>query len=109
MTPTGSDTGARNADLVFQIQAWARATSSWKGFDSSTGLRLPNNSVLSPDAALVALDCWQALTAEQRCGFAPLCPALVARAPATKAPGVSPPCAKRWPHASAMAPASAGC
>ena len=77
MTPTGSDTGARNAELAFQIQAWARATGSWKAFDSSTGFRLPDDSVLSPDAALVALDRWQALTAEQRRTFAPLCPDLV--------------------------------
>jgi Uma2 family endonuclease len=74
MTPTGSETGARNADLAFQIQAWARATCNWKGFDSSAGFRLPDNSVLSPDAALVALDRWQGLSAEQRRGFAPLCP-----------------------------------
>jgi len=77
MTPTGSETGARNADLAFQIQAWARATGSWKGFDSSSGFRLPDNSVLSPDASLVGLDRWQALSAEQRRGFAPLCPDLV--------------------------------
>lgn len=78
MTPTGSETGARNAALAFQIQAWARASGSWKAFDSSTGFRLPDDSVLSPDASLVALDRWQALTAEQRRGFAPLCPDLVA-------------------------------
>ncbi len=33
--------------------------------------------MLSPDASLVALDRWQALTAQQRRGFAPLCPDLV--------------------------------
>jgi Uma2 family endonuclease len=77
MTPTGSETGARNADLAFQIQAWARATGNWKAFDSSSGFRLPDNSVLSPDASLVGLDRWQALSAEQRRGFAPLCPDLV--------------------------------
>ncbi|MFN7900172.1 MAG: Uma2 family endonuclease [Synechococcaceae cyanobacterium] len=77
MTPTGSDTGARNAELAFQIKSWARATGGWKAFDSSTGFRLPDNSVLSPDASLVALERWQSLTAEQRRGFAPLCPDLV--------------------------------
>jgi Uma2 family endonuclease len=46
-------------------------------FDSSGGFRLPNGSVLSPDAALVGLDRWQALTAEHRRGFPPLCPDLV--------------------------------
>ncbi|MFM7513650.1 MAG: Uma2 family endonuclease, partial [Cyanobium sp.] len=34
-------------------------------------------SVLSPDASLVALERWQALSAEERRGFAPLCPDLV--------------------------------
>jgi Uma2 family endonuclease len=77
MTPTGSETGARNAALAFQIQTWARASGSWKAFDSSTGFRLPDDSVLSPDVSLVDLDRWQALTAEQRRGFAPLCPDLV--------------------------------
>jgi Uma2 family endonuclease len=77
MTPTGGETGARNAELSFQIYTWARGNGSWKSFDSSTGFRLPDNSVLSPDASLVALDRWQALTAEQRRGFAPICPDLV--------------------------------
>ena len=77
MSPTGGDTGARNAELSFQIQAWALTTGGWKAFDSSTGFRLPDDSVFSPDAALVALDRWQGLSAEERRGFAPLCPDLV--------------------------------
>ncbi len=48
-----------------------------KLFDSSSGFRLPDGSVLSPDASLVALDRWQALSPEERRGFAPLCPDLV--------------------------------
>jgi Uma2 family endonuclease len=77
MTPTGSETGFRSGELFFQIKAWARARGDWKVFDSSTGFRLPDNSVLSPDASLVALARWQALSAEERRGFAPLCPDLV--------------------------------
>jgi len=77
MTPTGSETGARNIELAFQLQHFARSGTTWKAFDSSTGFRLPDNSVLSPDASLVRLDRWQALTPEQRRGFAPLCPDLV--------------------------------
>jgi Uma2 family endonuclease len=61
--------------LLFQIKTWARGNGSWKAFDSSTGFRLPGGSVLSPNASLVALDRWQALSPEERCGFAPLCPA----------------------------------
>ncbi len=88
MTPTGSDTGARKGELFFQIKTWARAGGGWKAFDSSTGFRLPDDSVLSPDASLVALDRWQALTAEQRRGFAPLCPDLIVELASTS--GASP-------------------
>lgn len=77
MTPTGSETGARNGELFFQIKTWARARGGWMAFDSSTGFRLPDNSVLSPDASLVALARWQALSTNERRGFAPLCPDLV--------------------------------
>ena len=42
-----------------------------KLFDSSTGFRLPDGSVLSPDASVVRLERWQALTPEQRRLFLP--------------------------------------
>jgi Uma2 family endonuclease len=78
MTPTGSETGGRNGALMVVLGLALRASGlPLKIFDSSTGFRLPDNSVLSPDASLVALDRWQALSAEQRRGFAPLCPDLV--------------------------------
>lgn len=77
MTPTGSETGGRNSELAFQLQRFARSGSIWKAFDSSTGFSLPDGSVLSPDASLVQINRWQALTPEQRRGFAPLCPDLV--------------------------------
>jgi len=77
MTPTGSETGARNFELIYQLQSYARHSRRWRVFDSFTGFRLADGSVLSPDASLVRLDRWQALTPEQRRGFAPLCPDLV--------------------------------
>jgi len=77
MTPTGSETGARNSRLEMRLLLWADRQGGWKVFGSSTGFRLPDGSVLSPDASLVRLDRWQALTPEQRRGFAPICPDLV--------------------------------
>lgn len=77
MTPTGSETGARNSRLVMRLLQWADHQGGWKVFDSSAGFLLPNGSVFSPDASLVRLDRWQGLTPEQRRGFAPLCPDLV--------------------------------
>ena len=46
-------------------------------FDSSTGFRLPDGALLSPDASWVRRDRWQALTPQDRRGFAPLCPDVV--------------------------------
>ncbi|MEI6030886.1 MAG: Uma2 family endonuclease [Synechococcaceae cyanobacterium ELA739] len=77
MTPTGGDTGSRNSRLLMRLLLWADRTGGWKVFDSSTGFRLPDGSVLSPDASLVSLERWQALTPEQQRGFPPLCPDLV--------------------------------
>jgi Uma2 family endonuclease len=77
VTPTGGDTSARNNLLSARLQFWALGQGGWKVFDSSRGFRLPDGSVLSPDAAVVRLDRWQALTPEQRRGFPPLCPDLV--------------------------------
>jgi Uma2 family endonuclease len=79
MTPTGGETGARNLRLGQRLLLWADGAGAggWRVFDSSTGFRLPDGSVLSPDAALVRLDRWQALTAEERRSFPPLCPDLL--------------------------------
>ena len=78
MTPTGGETGSRNSRLLIQLgMAVSRGQPSLRVFDSSTGFRLPDGSVLSPDAALVLEDRWQTLSPEQRRSFPPLCPDLV--------------------------------
>ena len=78
MTPTGSETGARNSTLLILLGLAVRASGlPLKLFDSSSGFRLPDGSVLSPDASLLRQERWEALTPEERRGFAPLCPDLV--------------------------------
>jgi Uma2 family endonuclease len=52
-------------------------TGSGVAFDSSAGFRLPDGALLSPDASWVRRDRWQALTHQDRRGFAPLCPDVV--------------------------------
>jgi Uma2 family endonuclease len=92
MTPTGSETGARNQALGALLWlAVRRGELPLQVFDSSSGFRLPDGSVLSPDASLVRLERWQALSPEQRRSFAPLCPDLVVElASASDAPGGAP-------------------
>jgi Uma2 family endonuclease len=77
MTPTGGNTSARNSALVFQLQSWARTVDGWIVFESSGGFRLADGSVRSPDASLVRLERWRALSEAEREGFPPLCPDLV--------------------------------
>jgi Uma2 family endonuclease len=77
MTPTGGETSSRNGQLLYQLQVFCRRHKGWRLFDSSGGFRLPDGSVLSPDAALVLEKRWQTLSPEQRRSFPPLCPDLV--------------------------------
>ncbi len=95
-----SETSSRSSRLVLRLLLWADRQSGWKVFDSSGSFRLPDGSVPSPDASLLRLEWWQALTAEQRLGFAPSAriwwcgwPVPLMRDPAASAPG-----AAGWPH-----------
>ena len=77
MPPTGSDTGNRNAKLNQQLANWTDADGTGIEFDSSSGFTLPNGAKVSPDAAWVKLERWNALTPEQQKTFAPICPDFV--------------------------------
>jgi len=77
MPPTGGNTGKRNIDIAFQLQAWNRQAKLGVAFDSSTAFRLPNDADRSPDAAWVSQERWDALTPEQQETFPPLCPDFV--------------------------------
>jgi Uma2 family endonuclease len=77
MPPTGSETGQRNSRLTRHLDLWAEKDGTGIAFDSSTGFTLPNGAIRSPDVSWVAREQWNALTAEQRKGFAPLCPDFV--------------------------------
>ena len=54
MPPTGWETGNRNSEMTYQVQAWSRQTKTGKAFDSSTGFILPNGAKRSPDASWVS-------------------------------------------------------
>ncbi len=77
MAPAGSETGRQNSEIAYTLTAWAKKDGTGLSFDSSTGFRLPNGAIRSPDAAWIRRDSWHTLSPEQRRGFAPLCPDFV--------------------------------
>ena len=74
MSPTGSESGRQNADLLTQIGIWNRQTKLGVVFDSSTGFTLPNGAKRSPDVSWIEISRWNELTQKQRRGFAPITP-----------------------------------
>lgn len=74
MPPTGSETGRYNAEFSIEIGIWNRRKKLGYTFDSSTGFKLPNSAVRSPDISWVSRERWDAISETDRQGFAPLCP-----------------------------------
>jgi Uma2 family endonuclease len=74
MALTGGETGRRNSNLTGQLWFWNQQTEVGESFDSSTGFRLPNGAIRSPDAAWIKGDRWQNLTTIQKQKYVPLCP-----------------------------------
>lgn len=77
MSPTGSETGDFNLELAFQIKLWNKQTKLGKVFDSSTGFKLSNGAVRSPDVTWIEIKKWNSLTKEQRKTLAPVDPDFV--------------------------------
>ena len=74
MSLTGGESGVRNNEIALELGLWNRQTRLGKAFDSSTGFRLPNGAVRSPDAAWVSNTVWDGLSARQRKQHVPVCP-----------------------------------
>jgi Uma2 family endonuclease len=77
MPPAFSDTGNRNAKLLYQVMAWADKDGTGETFDSSAGFTLPNGSTKSPDVSWIKSERWNQLSAEEKASFAPICPDFV--------------------------------
>ncbi len=77
MSPTGSESGKRNTSLIFQVELWNRQQNLGIVFDSSTGFKLSNGAIRSPDVSWVTLAAWNSLTKQQQRKFAPIDPDFV--------------------------------
>jgi Uma2 family endonuclease len=74
MTPVGGIGGTHERYVTAMLFIWTKQDGTGIDFGSNTGFNLPDGSCLSPDAAWLRLDRWNALTVEQQEGFPPLCP-----------------------------------
>jgi len=77
MTATGSEGGGIETDVATELTVWARADGRGRGFGSNTGFRLPDSSVRAADAAWVSWQSWNAVSRDERKGYAPICPEFV--------------------------------
>lgn len=77
VSPTGSKTGNVNLILASRVFLWNEERAAGYTFDSSTGFKLPNGAIRSPDVAWVQKDRWEAIPEEQQEKFAPVCPDFV--------------------------------
>ncbi|HXG92399.1 MAG TPA: Uma2 family endonuclease [Blastocatellia bacterium] len=81
MPPTGMITGNRNSRLTRRVDEWAEKDGTGVAFDSSTLFTLPNGAKRSPDASWIKRERLEALSEEEKQGFAPICPDFVVELP----------------------------
>jgi len=77
MSPTGGETGNKNATLISRFVVWNEAKKLGLVFDSSTCFRLPNGAERSPDVSWIMTEKWESLTPEQKRKFPPIAPDFV--------------------------------
>ena len=76
MVPTGLEGGFQSLDIGAFLREWANSH-GYRAADSSTGFRLPNNDVLSPDVALLPRERLARLTMDERKKFGTIVPDVV--------------------------------
>lgn len=75
MSPSGSLTGNIHFRIYSSLGNWyEKHEREGYLFDSSAGFKLPDQSVLAPDAAFVEKQRWENLSEDQQKRFAPLTP-----------------------------------
>jgi Uma2 family endonuclease len=76
-SPAGGWTSKGNQEIARQLGNWCAEQECGSVFDSSGGFRLPDGSILSPDAAYVSEARLKALPKGAMRGFPPVCPDFV--------------------------------
>lgn len=74
MAPAGHGTSNRNSELVTELSLWNREHGDGIMTGPDGGFKLPSGAVRAPDAAWVARERYEAVPADEREGYLPLCP-----------------------------------
>jgi Uma2 family endonuclease len=77
MSPTGLEGDGANAEIIAELIIWARQDGRGKSFGSNGGFTLADGSMLSPDAAWMLLERWNALEPHEKKRFGHVCPQFV--------------------------------
>ncbi len=77
MSPTGGETGKKNAEIIGDFIIWNRRQKQGIVFDSSTAFKFPNGAIRSPDVAWIKKERWEALSPEERENFPHIAPDFV--------------------------------
>ncbi len=78
MPPTSPVSGNFNSEIVYQLKDWGRKQKIDGVFgDSSSGYKLSDGSVRSPDASWVSVEAWSVIPKELQKRFPPICPEFV--------------------------------
>jgi Uma2 family endonuclease len=77
MSPVGGLSSSRNNTVSSLLWIWNNQKGLGVTFDSSCGFRLPDNSMLSPDAAFVSMKKWEELNDIDKRKFPPIVPDFV--------------------------------
>ena len=74
MPPAFSETGWQELELSRQVGNWATEDGTGRAFGPTAGFTIPNGAIRAPDASWIPLSRWEALSPEERYGFAKICP-----------------------------------
>ena len=77
MPPVFSESGWYELEVARQVANWATQDGTGRAFSPSAGFTLPNGAVRAPDVSWILMSRWEALSAEERDGFAKICPDFV--------------------------------
>ena len=77
MPPVFSESGWQELEVAAQVAIWAKQDGTGRAFSPSAGFTLPNGAVRAPDVSWIPMSRWGALSAEEREGFANICPDFV--------------------------------